>query len=69
MMRTPCCSWNRSINARGTAEPPQTTRRSDESSSFVSSPWRSRSLQIVGTAAAIVGRSAAIMRASGAACR
>ena len=67
-MVTPYDCWYSFIIPSGTAEPPQHTVRSDE----MSRPGLARrkcstSFQIVGTAAATVGRSCSIMSTSGAA--
>ena len=67
--RNPSRSSNRSMSERGSADPPHTTNRSDETSNSWSSPYRNRSAHTVGTAAETVGRSAAMNSASGSACR
>ena len=53
----------------GQAEPPITTSPIDETSARLASRWASRSVKMVGTAPANVGRSASIIAAIGAACR
>ena len=57
------------MSAGGQAEPPTMTSFIEEMSVGFASRWASRSVQMVGTAPASVGRSAAIIAASGAACR
>ena len=60
---------NACISDGGTAAPPMSTSRIDEMSCGWCSRCRCRPCQIVGTAAANVGRSAAMSSASGPGCR
>ena len=55
------------MSARGTAEPPHMTRRSDERSA--ARPLINRSVSTVGTAPVSVGRVSSMIRLSGPACR
>src|SRR5579863_6621221 len=52
----PTRARNASMSARGTAEPPAITARNEERSASEFAAARSRSFQIVGTPADIVGR-------------
>src|SRR5215468_494541 len=61
--------WNACIRDGGQADPPTTASSSDEMSVGCWLMYARRSVQIVGTAPASVGRSASIIAASGAACR
>ena len=63
-----CRSSKSCMSVVGTAEPPQITRRERREVGMSWSAWRSRSIQIVGTAAESVTRSSArSARASGSA--
>jgi hypothetical protein len=68
MIVTPSLS-NAAISDGGQAEPPTTARSSGARSCGFWSSSASRPCQIVGTAPAIVGFSAAIIAASGSGCR
>ena len=59
-----CRSSKSCISVVGTADPPQITSRRLERSHDSWSTWRSRSIQMVGTAAETVTRSSAIRAAS-----
>lgn len=62
---TPCFSSKVRISDTGTAEPPQTTSRSDDMSwSGSSSRWCSTAFQMVGTAPVTVGRRSSTIRTS-----
>ena len=61
MISMPCRSEKACMSAGGQAEPPTMTSVIDEVSVGLASRWASRSVQIVGTAPAKVGRSAAII--------
>src|SRR5215204_7523257 len=65
----PCRSRYAWMSAGGQAEPPTTTSFIEDVVVLLASRYASKSVQIVGTAAANVGRSASIIAASGAACR
>ncbi len=65
---TPCSSWKARISAGGHAEPPMTTRRRLLMSRLLTTRSASRPCQIVGTAAAWVGRSVSIISAMTAGC-
>lgn len=66
---TPCLSSKAFIREGGQAEPPMTTAPSEEMSRALTASSASRPCQMVGTAAAWVGRSVSIISASGPGCR